>query len=125
MRRGRAIALAAAALAAGLAAAAHAAELDVAIGRSLFRRAWLPAPASTIAGLGPLFNARACVACHQGLDRPVVEVGPGGLVATDALVLRLSDEAGRPDPVYGRQIQTSATAGVAPEAAGLARDPDG
>jgi len=94
---------------------AHA--LDEAIGRALFRRAWVPAPSSTQAndGLGPLFNARSCTACHGNLDRMPVQTGDGNAVTDEHLVLRFSDSAGRPDPTYGRQMQTSAVAGVAPE----------
>lgn len=92
-------------------------ELDVAIGRALFKRAWVPAPSSTLAndGLGPLYNARACISCHQGLDRVHLRVGAGGSVDSAALVLRFSDREGRPDPVYGTQLQTSSLPGVPPE----------
>ena len=40
--------------------------LDFEIGRALFERQWAAAPSSTQAadGLGPLFNARSCVACQ-------------------------------------------------------------
>jgi CxxC motif-containing protein (DUF1111 family) len=100
-----------------LAAPVSAHALDDAIGRALFRRAWVPAPSSTQAndGLGPLFNARACAACHRNLDRMPVETDPAGLVQSDQLVLRFSGPDGRPDPVYGHQMQTSAVAGVPPE----------
>ena len=105
-------------------APAPAGALDEAIGRALFRRAWVPAPSSTKAnaGLGPLFNARSCAACHQGLDRAPVATDPSGAVISDHLVLRLSDAAGRPDPTYGRQFQTSAVAGAEPEGHILLRD---
>src|ERR1700733_3508567 len=45
--------------------------LDFEIGRALFEQHWSAAPASTQAadGLGPLFNARACVICHTGGGR--------------------------------------------------------
>jgi CxxC motif-containing protein (DUF1111 family) len=97
--------------------------LDEAIGRALFRRAWVPAPSSTKAnaGLGPLFNARSCAACHQGLERAPVRTHDGS-VQGDHLVLRFSNEAGRPDPVYGRQFQTSSVAGVEPEGRVQVRD---
>src|SRR5690242_17921709 len=47
--------------------------LDFEIGRALFERHWAAAPASTQAadGLGPLFNARACISCHPGGGRGV------------------------------------------------------
>lgn len=100
-----------------LAAPVSAHALDDAIGRALFRRAWVPAPSSTQAndGLGPIFNARACVACHRDLDRAPVQTDASGIVQGDQLVLRFSDPDGQPDPVYGRQMQTSAVEGVPPE----------
>lgn len=103
-----------------------AAELDAAIGRALFRRAWTPAPSSTRAndGLGPLFNARACTACHQNLDRSPLRLARDGTVENEELLLRLSDDAGRPDPVYGSQLQTSSVPGVLPEGKARRR-PDG
>jgi CxxC motif-containing protein (DUF1111 family) len=81
-------------------------DLASAIGERLFQRNWVGAPASTKAtdGLGPLYNARSCAGCH-GSD------GSGG----DARVLRLQSEDGRPDPVYGLQIQDKALAGFVPE----------
>ena len=55
-------------------------DLTFAIGKALFERAWVPAPSSTRAndGLGPVFNARACAACHQGLDRTPRMTGRAG-----------------------------------------------
>jgi CxxC motif-containing protein (DUF1111 family) len=97
--------------------------LDESIGRALFRRAWVPAPSSTKAnaGLGPLFNARSCAACHQALERAPVRTDDRGIVQGDHLVLRFSDATGRPDPIYGRQFQTSSVAGVEPEGQVLLR----
>ena len=42
--------------------------LDRAVGKALFERLWVPAPASTGAtdGLGPFHDARSCAACHPG-----------------------------------------------------------
>ncbi|WP_457090904.1 di-heme oxidoredictase family protein [Microvirga sp. P5_D2] len=87
------------------------------IGKALFERAWVPAPSSTKAndGLGPLFNARACVSCHAGLERMPVEVNAAGIVTSDNLILRFSDNDGKADPVYGKQLQTAAVPGVEPE----------
>jgi CxxC motif-containing protein (DUF1111 family) len=88
-----------------------------ALGAALFERAWVPAPSSTRAndGLGPLYNARACVSCHRDLDRWPVATDADGVVRDETLVLRLSDAAGRPDPAYGVQIQTAAVPGLAPD----------
>jgi CxxC motif-containing protein (DUF1111 family) len=107
--------------------AARAGDLDAAIGRSLFHRAWVPAPSSTRAndGLGPLFNARACASCHQDLERAPVAVGPDGQVASDHLVIRISDAAGRPDPVYGHQLQTASVPGEAAPEGGVGRNAAG
>lgn len=110
--RGRIYVLAFALAAAGL-VAARAGDLDTAIGAALFRRAWVQAPSSTHAndGLGPLFNARSCSACHRQLERAAIATDAEGRIASEHLVLRLSDAEGRPDPVYGRQLQTSAVPG--------------
>jgi CxxC motif-containing protein (DUF1111 family) len=91
--------------------------LDDAIGRALFKRAWVPAPSSTKAnaGLGPLFNARSCLACHRDLNRGPVAIDENGRVTSDNLVIRLSDRNGRPDPMYGKQLQTSAVSSNEPE----------
>ena len=55
-----------AALSAMPAAAETLDKLDIAIGKALFKRPWVPAPASTRGddGLGPLFDARSCATCH-------------------------------------------------------------
>ena len=44
------------------------ARMENVIGQSIFERIWVSAPSSTEAadGLGPMFNARSCVACHPG-----------------------------------------------------------
>ncbi|VGO07349.1 Probable thiol oxidoreductase with 2 cytochrome c heme-binding sites [plant metagenome] len=102
------------------------------IGNGLFRKDWVSSPSSTQAsdGLGPLFNARSCQACH-------VKDGRGTAPAfstpersdTVGLLLRLSipsstttrtgpgvDElASLPDPVYGHQLQTLAVPGLPAE----------
>jgi CxxC motif-containing protein (DUF1111 family) len=89
----------------GLAAPALAAGvLDRAIGEKLFHRQWIAGPASTKAddGLGPLFSASSCAACHpkgRGSDAPVVRFGDGA----------------EGDPVYGRQLQPLAVLGIVGE----------
>lgn len=109
--------LASALVLAATAALAGGRDLSFAIGKALFERAWVPAPSSTRAndGLGPVFNARACNACHRGLDRALRrEDGQGGFTH-QGMVLKLSDARGRPDPAYGVQLQTAAIPGFAPE----------
>lgn len=88
-------------------------------GRAFFRDPWVPAPATTTArdGLGPLFNAHACVSCHPGGGRGVLDDDGAPSVA---LLLRLGRAAGsgiaEPDPVYGDQLQTRGLARSAPGA---------
>lgn len=111
-----------------LAAPASAEPLDVAVGKALFDRMWVPAPASTRGsdGLGPLHAARSCAGCHPGGGSRSAARGDGTLDPS-AFAVRLGGDAGPGDPVYGRQIQPLGTALVAPEAAvalDLAASPD-
>lgn len=103
------------------------------VGNGLFRKDWVSSPASTQAsdGLGPLFNARSCQACHVKDGRGTVP-GFDPLERSDvvALLLRLSlpgsaddarkrldqgEVASLPDPVYGHQLQPFAVPGLAAE----------
>ena len=89
------------------------------VGNSFFRDNWVVAPASAAGrdGLGPLFNANSCSACHpdDGRGRPPLSAGELGLGAV--LFLSPRDADGAPHPVYGAQIQDQAIPGVVPEAA--------
>lgn len=80
---------------------AYGESLDFAMGKALFDRPWVAAPALTQAddGLGPMFVARSCAACHPAAGRGAPPPGLG-------TVLRFAD-----DPVYGRQLQPSAVPG--------------
>ena len=99
------------------------------LGNGLFRKDWVSSPSSTQAsdGLGPLFNARSCQACH-------IKDGRGHAPASHAdnavsLLVRLSvppDEAqeaaiaagllaAAPDPVYGSQLHDLGVAGLPAE----------
>lgn len=90
------------------------------VGNAFFKDNWVQAPASAVGrdGLGPLFNARSCSACHfkDGRGRPAL----AGEHAVTGLLLRLGVRvAGAPDqphPVYGGQLQDRAIHGVAAEA---------
>ena len=95
-------------------ALASGASLDASIGRELFERNWVSAPSSSKSndGLGPLYNAISCAACHirnpnAKLDEETVAPGT---------VVRIGNRQGAPDPIYGRQLQTRAVAGNKPEA---------
>ena len=111
------IALTAALLLAAVPAAAEEYGFDVMLGRALFDRAWIPAPASTKSadGLGPLFSARSCSACHGLRGLSPASTNPF------ALTLRLGH-----DPLYGEQIQAFAVPGVEGEGRLLVEDgPEG
>jgi len=88
------------------------------VGNSFFRDNWVVAPASADGrdGLGPLFNANSCSACHQedGRGRPPRsgdDVGAGMVV-----FISPQNDDGAPHPIYGHQVQDQANAGVQPEA---------
>lgn len=108
------------ALIAALTVGGAAAEpLDVAVGKALFDRLWVPAPASTRGsdGLGPLHSARSCSGCHAGGGGSHAVAQSDATMAASELVVRLGSDAGPGDPVYGLQIQRLGTALVASEAA--------
>lgn len=101
-------------------------EFRIALGRVLFRKQWVSAPASTASsdGLGPLYNARACEQCHfnGGRGQPEADHASG---RPSALVLRLSvpprtdaertmltqDHRVIAEPTYGVQLQPFAIQG--------------
>jgi CxxC motif-containing protein (DUF1111 family) len=104
------------------------------VGNGLFRKDWVSAPSSTQAsdGLGPLFNARSCQACHVKDGRGAVPAGFPGMPHDEpvALLLRLAIPAQTeeerqalashrisivPDPVYGGQLQNFAVPGMPAE----------
>jgi CxxC motif-containing protein (DUF1111 family) len=104
-------------LSALLAPIASAEELDSAVGKALFDRKWVQAPASTNAadGLGPLFNAQACATCHKnGNGARFSKID--GVMGVAGFVVRLGDAHGTADPVLGRQLQEHAIPGLVPEA---------
>ena len=101
-------------------------RLDFMVGRSFFRRIWVTAPASTQAadGLGPLYNARSCMACHPNNGRghaPVdindqsgqlvlrVDIPPQNKFQQQQLSKHQINNV--PDPSYGLQLQNFAIAG--------------
>jgi CxxC motif-containing protein (DUF1111 family) len=91
------------------------------VGHSFFINNWVaaPGPPADRSGLGPLFNARSCSACHvnDGEGHP-----PRLGQAMVAMLMRVSvpgagaHHGPRPDPTYGGQIEGQALPGVRPEA---------
>lgn len=84
-------------------------------GFELFRVEWLPGASQqnpSIDGLGPLFNASSCAACHPPASR-------AGDFATLLRMQATIDGLPAADPVYGGQLQTAsvAAATLPPEAA--------
>ena len=92
--------------------------LDALAGKALFKRQWIAAPSSTDAsdGLGPLFNARSCAACHAGGGGARVVAAEDGTQKIVGAVVRLGSAGGGTDPFYGLQLQTNAVPGLQPEA---------
>ncbi len=92
-----------------------------AVGNSFFNDNWVTAPSSTAGrdGLGPLFNARSCSACHfqDGRGRPPLT--PDERLVSMLFRVSVPGEGPHggpnPDPAYGDQLQTGAIAGIAPE----------
>jgi CxxC motif-containing protein (DUF1111 family) len=93
------------------------------VGNAIFNRGWVSAPASVadFDGLGPLYNATNCSACHfkDGRGAPPLKEGESFL----SLLIRLSVPGAGPhgepldEPVYGGQIQSNGILGVPAEAA--------
>ncbi len=91
------------------------------LGKSFFNQNWIEAPASVSSrdGLGPLFNARSCSACHfkDGRSQP-----PASGLAFSTALLHISlpgrgaHGEPKPDLIYGDQIQNHALPGVPAEA---------
>lgn len=81
------------------------------VGNSFFNQSWVQAPSSTTArdGLGPLFNARSCSACH-------FRDGRGAPVTNSGLLFRLGTGTDNsPDAIYGGQLQDFSHNAISPE----------
>lgn len=91
---------------------------DFAVGGAIFQQPWVVAPASTSArdGLGPLFTANSCIACHISHGRghpPLTDAEPflSTLVKLSVPALTTEQQAlaaklgVAPEPVYGDHLQ--------------------
>jgi CxxC motif-containing protein (DUF1111 family) len=88
------------------------------VGNALFRDNWVVAPASAEGrdGLGPLFAANSCSACHQDDGRGVPPTDGAGVGRGWIVLVSPVDRDGEPHPAYGSQLQDQAIPGVRPEA---------
>ncbi|MCK5896561.1 MAG: thiol oxidoreductase [Cocleimonas sp.] len=111
--------------------------IDFSVGFAFFKKLWVSSPSTTTAsdGLGPLYNARSCIACHIGLGRghpPLAASSDKGVLGypSVSMMLRLSIPPQTkaeyallkshkvnsfPDPVYGGQLQGVAVRGLSAE----------
>lgn len=95
---------------------------DFIAGQALFDTVWTPAGSGDpeTDGLGPLFNAESCAACHLSTGRR--QVPPQGELVSPGLIIRISvgqDPAtgeAVPEPIYGDQLQDQSVDGLEPEA---------
>lgn len=88
------------------------------LGNSVFNRGWVTAPASVadFDGLGPLFNATNCSACHfkDGRGRPPEKDGESFMSMLFRLSVpgRAENGGPMPEPNYGDQLQENGVLGV-------------
>lgn len=85
------------------------------LGEALFDKLWVQSPSSTRAsdGLGPLYNARSCAACHIENGRGLPPDGSHD--AFPGLVLHISTPENTAVPGFGWQLQDIAVTGMAAE----------
>jgi CxxC motif-containing protein (DUF1111 family) len=94
---------------------------QVTLGRSVFDTQWAPAGTPAVGGrvgVGPLYNATSCNACHNEGEGGRGPEGDGA--APTPLVIQLGAPAGANpsgDPVYGNVFNTSALNGMRAEGA--------
>ena len=74
-----------------------------------------PSPHARLEGLGPMFSAPSCIACHVMDGRGATPTGTESTLTSLVIQLAIdgtdSDGAPAPHPFYGRQFDTAARAG--------------
>ncbi len=81
-------------------------------GRALAHQPWVKAPSSTTArdGLGPVYNARTCLACHANGGRGIMPRDGKTRLVQGLVRVSILGKNPRygviPEPTYGDQIQT-------------------
>ncbi len=90
---------------------------DFHAGRALAHQPWVKAPTITDArdGLGPIYNARACLACHVRGGKGMIPSDShaplfSGLVKMSVPVEQDGHTRWLPEPSYGEQLQTQSVA---------------
>ena len=93
-------------------------KMNIALGKAVFERIWVSAPASTqsVDGLGPLYNARACHQCHPDGKRGepssvVLRLSIPPQNEKQQQLLHQSRQNVIAEPVYGLQLQDKAVQG--------------
>lgn len=90
-----------------------------ALGDAGFAAVFVPPPAASNAGLGPIFDNVACEACHDrdGRGRPPIGAEPFNSLLFRASVAGTGPHGGPlAVPGFGTQLQLRAVAGISPEA---------
>lgn len=80
-------------------------------GRALAHQPWVRGPTTTDArdGLGPLYNARTCLACHVNGGRGRMPKSSDEALVQGTLLLGSESDpvhGAKPDPVYGGELQS-------------------
>lgn len=92
-------------------------------GNSFFNRVWVEEGNSASDGLGPTFNTRSCLGCHNKDGRGAPPSAGGALATFPGILFRLS-KTGQTDPItggpvglddYGLQLNHDAILSVTPE----------
>ena len=104
-------------------------DLDIKIGQAIFEKLWVLAPSSTKSsdGLGPLYNARSCLQCHDVTKTIKNNILPSLVIqlsieptqhnySTDSHKQQLQENGFILEPTYGKQLQTFAYPGAKSEA---------
>ncbi len=93
------------------------AKPDFHAGRALARQPWVKAPTITDArdGLGPVYNARACLACHVRGGKGLIPADSKTPLFSGLLKMSIPVKTGdtltwQPEPTYGEQLQTQSVA---------------
>lgn len=92
------------------------ATTDFHAGKALAHQPWVKAPSSTTArdGLGPLYNARTCLACHINGGRGLLPVDNKTRLTQGIVRLSIPGENRElgvvPEPNYGDQLQSQSVA---------------